>query len=377
MKTKYNVSECSATDPFIVKTNERFAIERHKKFLISNTIVLKSYISPTEKGVILVKYTELFNILPFLFDLKRLQQRYHFILEPSSESPYHVYFKFFPTDSLVFIQSLSERESAMSITHGFIPLPVCAADWIMETNFVKMDNVKTKYDFAVIANFIPVKRHDYLFDAVKKYWKDDLKFALVASTHVSEKKEHIEALLDKNGLKQNADFYLNVPHEQVNLILNESKCHVLCSLREGANKANFESLYIGTPVVVHKDHIGFPNYRFKYPMVVNYTNQENLVSAIKTCATINKSDVRDMAQQLIGSKRATEIVNEIIKSESTKLGYNWTVDLHQKVNIVHAYYFNPQNAITCKSDYEFLETCILDKKYYSSKFALERFGTVV
>lgn len=162
MKTKYNVSECSATDPFIVKTNERFAIERHKKFLISNTIVLKSYISPTEKGVILVKYTELFNILPFLFDLKRLQQRYHFILEPSSESPYHVYFKFFPTDSLVFIQSLSERESAMSITHGFIPLPVCAADWIMETNFVKMDNVKTKYDFAVIANFIPVKRHDYL-----------------------------------------------------------------------------------------------------------------------------------------------------------------------------------------------------------------------
>ena len=374
LKNKYNASECSPDDPFRTATKNRFNSESGRLFLRANLIMLKPWISDKEKGVLLIKYTEIMNALPFLFDIDKLQERYDLVLEPSWESPYQMYCAFIPTKSGVFVQSLSIREQNLHKEHGFQPVPVCAGDWVNVRNFYPDDSIAKKYDFCVIANFIPAKRYPYLFAALSKYWKGDLKFAILASSHIGENGEWMKSLLAQYNLTGKADLYIEVPPAEVNKILNQSYCHVLASIREGANKANFESMSAGTPVVVHRDHVGFPNWKFKPPLVQNYTDGASLVTAIGNCKNVGRQQVSVEAHNLIGSKRATFILNDEIKRVTTAAGDVWTRDLLEKVNNVHAFYYNPDDVNNCIQDYHFLESIVLDKSNYSAERAIERFG---
>ena len=281
VKRKYRAVACSITDPFVSKSHKRFSTEGQRKFLAANAIFLKPYISQEEKGVLLLKYTEIINAFPFLFDLAKIQERYDLVLEPSWETPYQPYYKFYQDDGDVFVESLSDREIKEDTRHGFLPVPLSAADWLNESSFVRSGVFSPVYDLCCIANFLPFKRHEYLFTSLRNHWHGNLKIALIASVHLGESRAWIERLMAKYGLEDKVDLFLEVPQKKVNEILNQSRCHVLCSIREGANKANFESMFVGTPVVVHKDHVGFPNFRFEYPMVVNYSDQKDLVDAIK------------------------------------------------------------------------------------------------
>ena len=76
---------------------------------------------------------------------------------------------------------------------------------------------------------------------------------------------------------------------------------------------------------------------------------------------------------MIGSGRATEILNDILKKRAVEMGRRWTVDLLRKVNIVHCFYFNPEDALKCKKDYEFLQSVSRFPDCYSYELAIKRF----
>lgn len=374
LKKRYTPQDCSPSEPFRKAAAGRFSNDSGRLFLCANMLCIKPYISPKEKGVFLVKYTEIMNALPFIFDMKKLQERYHLVIEPSWESPYQLYSAFLPLDSFIFAQSLSEREQKIHKDHGFYPVPVCAGDWINIKNFKPDYTLEKKYDFCIIANFIPLKRYPFMLSSIQKYWKGDLKFAIMASKFVGNDKNWINDLLDKYGLKDKVDLSVEIPPTEVNRILNQSYCHLLGSRREGANKANFESMTAGTPVVVYKYHIGFPNWRYKKPMVVNYTDSKTMVDAIKECRNISKQEVAEKAKEMIGSKIATRVINDEIKRVTTAAGDEWTMDILEKVNNVHAFYYDPDDVQKCIADYRYLETLIYDKSHYSADIAIERFG---
>ncbi len=372
MRNKYEPAECAPGDPYVRAIIDRFH-GSGRQFLQNDLLFIKPYISPKEKGVLMVKYSEIVNAIPFLFDLHKLQQRYHLVLEQSSESPFQPFNAFIPNDSLVFIQSVSERERVQHRRHGFIPVPLTSGDWVNKKNFYPDYSIDRKYDFCVISNFIPLKRYPFLFAALKKHWQGPLKFAIVASSHVGEGRPWIENLLKEYGLFDKAEVYLEIPPAQVNQIMNESRCHVMCSLREGSPKVNFESMITGTPVVIHRDHLGFSNWKFKEPMVVNYTDENDIVPAIKKCAAIEKKTVADLADKMIGSARATEVLNKEIKEAALKAGEEWTMDIFEKVNNVHTFYARPTDTEKCLADYEYLQSCATGGFGYSAAEAIALF----
>lgn len=372
LRNKYEVGDCSPSDPYVRAVVDRFTTTG-RKFMQTDLLFIKPYISEREKGVLMVKYSEVVNAIPFVLDLHKLQKKYHLVLEQSSESPFQPFNAFVPTGSLVFIQSVSERERVQHRKHGFIPVPLTSGDWVNKKNFYPDYSIERKYDFCVISNFIPLKRYPFLFSALKKYWKGPLKFAIVASSHVGEGRPWIENLLKEYGLFDNAEVNIEIPPAQVNEIMNQSRCHVMCSLREGSPKVNFESMITGTPVVIHRDHLGFSNWKFKEPMVVNYTDEENIVAAIKKCAAIEKKTVADLAAGMIGSARATEVLNKEIKEAALKAGEEWTMDILEKVNNVHTFYANPADTELCLTDYEYLQSCASDDFKYSAEEAIAVF----
>ena len=373
LKNKYDLKECRMDDPYIVHVRHRFSTES-KLFIANDLLFLKPYISPKEKGVLHVKYTEILNAFPLLFDINKIEERYHLVLEQSSESPYQPFNGFYPTKSLVFVQSVSEREKVIHRAHGLIPVPLTSGDWVNRRNFGYDPTVPHVYDFCIVSTFQEYKRYPFLLAALKRYWKGDLKFAIVASTKLGFGRSYIDDLLKENGLTDHADIYLDIKPAEVSHILNQSHCHVLCSLREGSPKVNSESMITGRPVVIHKHHIGFPNWKFSPPLVINYTNAENLVEAIKSCAKIDKKEVADLAAKMIGSERATEVLNEEVKKAALAKGEEWTMDILHKVNNVHTFYYNPEDVNKCLKDYAYLEECAYDRSMYSAQVAIEMFS---
>ncbi len=374
LKNKYNPEDCGPSDPYRKSVVSRFNNESGKKFLRANILCIKPWISEKEKGVFMIKYTEIMNALPFLFDMEKLQEKYDLVIEPSWESPYEMYSAFLPLKSDIFVQSLSIRERELHAAHGFKPVPLTAGDWVNIESFYPDESIAKKYDFCIISNFIPVKRYPYLLSALSRYWTGDLKFAIAASSHVGHKREWIENLLKKYGLFEKADIFIEVKHTQINEILNASYCHVLASRREGANKANFESMMAGTPVVVLKTHIGFPNWKFTPPLVANYTTPQDLVTAIKSSKTTTRAEVAKAASEMIGYIHASNTLNKEIKKVSLSRGDEWTVDILPKINRVHLFYGNQEDTRKCIKDYQFIESIIYEKSYYQASLAIERFS---
>lgn len=372
LRNKYEPGDCGNGDPYVQAIVDRFTTSG-RGFMQNDLLFIKPYISDKERGVLMVKYTEVVNAIPFMFDLHKLQQRYHLVLEQSSESPFQPFNAFIPTDSLVFIQSVSERERVQHRKHGFLPVPLASGDWVNKRNFYPDYSIPREYDFCVISNFIPLKRYPYLFGALKKHWQGSLRFAIVASSHVGENREWIENLLKEYGLHNNADVFIQIPPAQVNTIMNQSRCHVMCSMREGSPKVNFESMITGTPVVIHRDHLGFSNWKFREPMVVNYTNERNLVDAIKQCHYSDKKQVAEMAAGMIGSARATDVLNKEIKEAATKMGEQWTQDIIEKVNNVHTFYANTADVEKCLADYDYLQSCANPNFPYSAAESVQLF----
>ena len=147
MKHKYDPTRINQTDPYIVSIKKRFSNKSQLLLLNGNIIVLKPYISQDEKGLILLNYSEVINAFPFLFDLKKVQERYHFLIEPSTESPYQMYLKLYGDTSFVFVEALSEREKKQNTAHGYISVPLCAGDWVNERDFKTDNTVEVIYDF--------------------------------------------------------------------------------------------------------------------------------------------------------------------------------------------------------------------------------------
>jgi len=374
LRKKYDVKDCNISDDYVKAVKTRFKDAGQTSFLENNILVIKPYISENEKGILMIAYSEIINALPFLFDIKKIQRRYHVVLEPSSESPYQPYNAFIPNESLVFVQSVSEREQVIHKKHGFIPVPLTSGDWVNKKNFHFESGVTKIYDFCVVSNLIPVKRYPFLFASLKKYWKGDLRFAIVASSHLGENRGWMENLLHEYGLDGKADIFMEISQTDVNRIYNQSNCSVLCSLREGSPKTPAESMITGTPFIVYKKHIGFPNWKFTYPLVINYTNGQTLVDAIKKSVEIDKADTAMLASNLIGSDNATRILNVEIKKAALEKGESWSIDILEKVNNIHSYYRYPSDVNRCVDDYFFIQSCANENTKYDANAIILKLG---
>src|SRR5205807_6459024 len=71
----------------------------------------------------------------------------------------------------------------------------------------------------------------------------------------------------------------DIPHEEVARVVAESKVSLLLSQREGANKAIYESMFCGTPVIVYRHQCGI-NLDHVNARTGMLTDDEELADAI-------------------------------------------------------------------------------------------------
>jgi glycosyltransferase involved in cell wall biosynthesis len=109
----------------------------------------------------------------------------------------------------------------------------------------------------MVAAWDPFKRHEVFFRAAAELKRRGraLRFALVGY-NLGWTREAIERLLRRYDLERECTMFEDIPHAEVARVVADSNVSLLLSLREGANKAIYESMFCGTPIIVYRDQCG-------------------------------------------------------------------------------------------------------------------------
>lgn len=302
----------------------------------------------TEKGAIVIKFTETFPVIYQSLNVKSLGEHYNIILEPSwvgySLPEIIVWCSLDPIKVFVMCPYKDDYEFISALQSNLIPLSLGPSDWVNPNTFYKIENTQKIYDAIYIANNDPIKRVERYIKSVVKIRKKipDFKAALVLASHGNAKKE-VEGVLRfyKNSAKISC--FNSMTQPELNQIFNQSKVNLLVSLREGSNKGLAEGLFSGTPGLLITENVGgnhahmnnftgktVPDKGLEETMLWFYDNYQDFAPDVW---------VRDNMEPSISAMKLSESIKAVELAE----GRQWTNDLYAKVNTPELSYIDSEN----------------------------------
>ena len=304
-----------------------------------NLIVLKASDTETgERGVLLVKYSEAILAMAAVYDLGALASQYMLVLEPSWWGYQDArFFLYLASDLDVLVQSPREEDFGFisDLQTNLFPLRVGAGEWGDATVFCpRAEGKEAVYDVVMVAAWDPFKRHEVFFRAAARFKREHgraLRIALVGYD-LGWKREKIERLLRQYDIEGDCTVYEDIPHQEVARVVADSKMSLLLSQREGANKAAYESMFCGTPVIVYRHQCGV-NLDHINGRTGLLADDDELADAINYvldhAADFNP---RSWALENAGYTNATRRVNAALLDLAGRRGLPWTREIAAKKN---------------------------------------------
>jgi hypothetical protein len=225
-----------------------------------NLVVLKKQ-DPArgEKGVLYLKFNHAFKEFTVLFDVEKIARDYRLVLEPSTwgymEETFHL---LVGKDLDVVVQAQDETDWQVihDMDTNLRPIRMGAGDWIDTSTFANVRAGEKRYDIAMIASWLRLKRHEVLFRALARMDDANLRIALVGYPIGHRTMSDVKGEARKHDVLGQIDFYERIRPAEVAEILAHSKLSVILTKREGAVRAIYESLLCGAPVVLYRHNRG-------------------------------------------------------------------------------------------------------------------------
>ncbi len=304
-----------------------------------NLIILKAYDTKTgERGVLLVKYSEAILAMAAVYDLGALASRYMLVLEPSWWGYQDArFFLYLGSDLDVLVQSPRQEDFDFiaGLRTNLFPLRVGAGEWGDATIFrPRATGKEAAYDVVMVAAWDPFKRHEVFFRAAARFRQERgraLRIALVGYD-LGWTREPIERLLRQYDIERDCAVYENIPHEEVARVVADSKMSLLLSRREGANKAAYESMFCGTPVIVYRHQCGV-NLDHVNARTGLLADNDELADAINYVLDHAEDfNPRSWALENAGYANATRKINAALSDLAGRRGLPWKRDMVAKKN---------------------------------------------
>jgi glycosyltransferase involved in cell wall biosynthesis len=328
--------------------------------MFRDLIVLKSP-RPGEKGVILLKYARTFDGVVALFDLERLMERYHFVLEPCWAGYCHPStLMYVAKDNPVFVQCFTEEDHRFVVDVGapLVAMRQGPADWVDADLFRPPPVVEKSYDLVMVANWSPQKRHALLFEALEQIRDRDTRALLIGFPWANRTAADVkrEAATIRNP-RVHVEVIEQVPQAELAAHVSQCKAFVFLNRKEGDNKALVEAMFANVPAIVYDETIGGARSRIN-PETGILTSDEALANSIVFMLDHHR-DFRPRAWALehSGSAIATQQLNETIRDTVIGGGGRYTESIVEKVNSPNLAYKDPRVRARFQSDYDFILTC--------------------
>lgn len=301
-------------------------------------MIIKPYDPATgERGVLMIKYSETILALPAMFDLTQLASRYMLVLEPSFWGYQDLrFFLYLGSDLDVLVQSprLGDYEFIESLDTNLVPIRVGAGEWADPSVFRPHDsNTEKSFDVVMVAAWDPFKRHEVFFRAAAqlKARGRALRFALIGYK-MGWTREQIERLLRRYSLENDCTIFEDIPHAEVARVVADSKGSLLLSQREGANKAIYESMFCGTPIIVYRHQCGI-NLDHVNARTGMLAGDEELAGAIvHVLDHPTDFDPRGWALENVGYAHATRKINAALAEMAARRDFPFTREVAAKKN---------------------------------------------
>jgi glycosyltransferase involved in cell wall biosynthesis len=329
--------------------------------LLGTRILVVKSTSQREKGALIIDYSFVFSLFASRFDIQRIAERYHIILEPSwSGSCDRDLLAFAGYEFPVFVQDSEPRDIDYISRLGLnlIPVPIAANWWVDGRVFRPLPEVTRDADVMVNAAWARFKRHDSLFAALAKIRRRGRRLrTLLVGYAVDLTKKDILSLAMRHNISDQIELYEGLTPIEVNAQLNRVKATILWSRREGFNRAIIEGFYAGVPGILYKAH----NYGYQYPYINAITgcfaDEKTLERTLIELVDDNsRFQTRNWVTQHMSPEHATAAIDQAIANYSATMGDPWTCGhLALKVSSLGSMVYCRADATEAfASDYDFL-----------------------
>lgn len=319
-----------------------------------------------EKGVLIIKYSYYFPLFIKMFDIQKISQSYHIILEPSwagfCDLNILSYSQF---DFPVFVQCYEKRdkEFLLNLNANFVPIDVGPSWFIDHTNFntSAVSNVRD-IDIIMVAAWAKYKRHKAFLEAIKPLITNRSNLSILLIGYPGDlKKSDIQSLVDNNGMTKNVKVLEWLKPQEVANYQKRAKVNILWSKFEGNNRAIIEGMFSNTPAIMREGHNYGEHYDFINSKTGHFASESNLSSTIEKVIESDANEYSPRAYVLENRNciKATEIMGNTIKKwEKEVNNTNWTNNLAIKINNVHGMKYFQNYGNRFEASYSFIKSCI-------------------
>lgn len=313
-----------------------------------------------QKGIIILKYSYYFPLMFKFFDMEKLTQNYHLVLEPSWAGYMDMsILLYLSLDEPIFVMTYEEKDRHLleCLGENLVPVDIGPNWWVDYEKFAPVDGDKD-VDVMIMASWSTFKRHYFIFKALKNVLLTKPKLKIVLAGYQGDLgKEFILKLIEYFELKDNVEVFERVPSEEVAKLLARSKVNILWSRFEGNNRSIIEGFFCNTPAILREGH----NFGFHYPYINAQTGTfSNEASLAKNIIEIvdgeQKYSPREYVMEKHNYKCATqEIINAIAQCEPPLVEDCLT---EYKVNLLKGMEYASCKADKYQNDYDFLKSLI-------------------
>jgi glycosyltransferase involved in cell wall biosynthesis len=299
-------------------------------------IVLKPS-SEGEKGVLVLEYSQKFDLFIALFDLNRIMKDYYVVLEPCWAG-------YCDPSILMFVSSLNEvivqcpekndLDFISGLRRNLIPIGLGSSDWIDSELFApRQEKPLKEYDLVMVANWAKHKNHRQLFKALCQVRHRPLSLLLIGVDWGGRTDKDIVSEMNEYDLSYvKLEIKKNIPAREVADCLEKSKVFLLLSEKEGSNRAIVEALFADVPAILYEKFIGGARGKINEQTGVLSSFQDLHSKIDYMLEGYRRFTPRAWALEHTGSKNATRKLNSLLKTIAESKGEEWTADIVEKVN---------------------------------------------
>lgn len=342
--------------------------QNEKKYIrLSNSVIIKPYISKNEKGVLLIKFEREHRKILDYDILKIIQDRYHIVILPSWSGLFTV-----PVLSLaarsrdrfyVMPVHANERELCSRLGPNCLDLPFNNASWVNKDFF---SGYKGQRDIPclMVANFAEFKRHWILFKALSKLPLEITAVCVGLPLDDGRTADSLRQEAREYGVSDRVQIIEKPAQEDLRNYFQRAKVFCALSRKEGTFNAVAESLMAGTPVLM------FKNAQIGTKDLINSKNGALVDSISDLREKIlyfnrinNHDDIRVMAQGMVDAETNCSKLNQLLKDFALSRGEGWSCDIEKTYCMrLNFYYKSPDWRSRLNDDYAYLKNMGIEVK---------------
>ena len=229
---------------------------------ISHGLVIKPRVSDREKGVLVI-WVE-YNLVALMRSprLKDILRDYRIVFSTSWSPPdlalVWALARYPGAELYVISSNRKDPVWLQQIPSSLKVLPFYASHWISGEDYLESGLLggEKRYDFSMIANWAPFKRHWVLFRALRDLPRDT-RVALVGQPEGKYTVDTSRRLAEAYGVADRIEWFNRLDPPAVREVQAASRCGLIFSRREGSCLAVVESLLADVPVGMVTDaHVG-------------------------------------------------------------------------------------------------------------------------